>query len=396
MLFSWLNRTILALGVVSFFSDFGSEMATALLPAFLASLGFLPVFLGVMEGVANAANSLVSIAAGWASDYTQKRKPFAVLGYFLAGLGIGCLAMAKGHFMALFGRILTRVGKGVREPARDVLLTGVTRPQFYGKMFGFHRMMDNLGAVLGPLMGLLLIKFFTINNVFLVAALPVFGAVFIIILFIKEPNVIHEKKQIGFKRNKLVQLSSSFKQYCWAVGVFGLGNCAASLLVLRSIEMLNPLIGSGSAQWYSIMLYALLNFFYAFFSYPMGVLADTFGKKKILFIGYVLMSIGLWGFMYSIHSFWHLILFFLIVGVAYAIVDAVQRAIAADLLPYTIRGTGFGILAAIMGFGNLVSNIVVGSLWSYASPAAGFGYALIMCLLGAILLSFVKYNASHA
>ncbi len=88
MLFSWLNRTILALGVVSFFSDFGSEMATALLPAFLASLGFLPVFLGVMEGVANAANSLVSIAAGWASDYTQKRKPFAVLGYFLAGLGI--------------------------------------------------------------------------------------------------------------------------------------------------------------------------------------------------------------------------------------------------------------------------------------------------------------------
>lgn len=188
--------------------------------------------------------------------------------------------MAKGHFLALFGRILTRVGKGVREPARDVLLTGVTRPQFYGKMFGFHRMMDNLGAVLGPLMGLLLIKFFTINNVFLIAALPVFGAVFIIILFIKEPNVIHEKKQIGFKRNELVQLSSSFKQYCWAVGVFGLGNCAASLLVLRSIEMLNPLIGSGSAQWYSIMLYALLNFFYAFFSYPMGVLADTFGKKK--------------------------------------------------------------------------------------------------------------------
>ncbi len=119
-------------------------------------------------------------------------------------------------------------------------------------------------------------------------------------------------------------------------------------------------------------------------------------KKKILFIGYVLTSIGLWGFMYSIHSLWHLILFFLIVGIAYAIVDAVQRAIAADLLPYTIRGTGFGILAAIMGFGNLVSNIVVGSLWSYASPAAGFGYALIMCLLGAILLSFVKYNASHA
>ena len=395
MNFSWLNRTILALGIVSFFSDFGSEMATAILPAFLASLGFLPVFLGVIEGLANAANSLISIGAGWASDYTQKRKPFAAVGYLLAGLGIICLAAAKGRFLALFGRILTRVGKGVREPARDVLLTGAAKPEIYGRMFGFHRMMDNLGAVLGPLVALVLIKIFSINTVFFVAALPVFAAVIIILFFVKEPTQVHKNK-MHMKSEQIVALSGNFKRYCLAVGVFGLGNCAASLLVLRSIEILKPILGAGSADWYSIMLYSLLNFFYALFSYPVGLLADYEGKKRILFMGYLLMGIGLFGFAYSASSIFYLIIFFLIVGVAYAIVDGVQRALAADLLPYEIRGTGYGILAAVMGIGNLVSNIVIGFLWSYASPLAGFGYATVMCLLGAVLLYLVKYNASHA
>lgn len=392
MQFSWLNRTILALGIVSFFSDFGSEMATALLPSFLASLGFLPVFLGIMEGLANAANSFMSIGAGWVSDFTQKRKPFATFGYFLSGLGISCIAIAEGHFLALFGRILTRIGKGVREPARDVLLTGAAKPEIYGRMFGFHRMMDNLGAVLGPLTGLVLIKLFPLNYVFILAAIPVFVAVFIILIFVKEPKVLHEKNKIEIKGHELAQLSPSFKQYCWAVGIFGLGNCAASLLVLRSLQILKPIIGSQSGQWYSIMLYALLNFFYAFFSYPMGVLADSMGKKLILFIGYTTMGIGLFGFAYDFNSLWYLIIFFLIVGIGYAIVDAVQRAIAADLLPYHIRGTGYGILAAVMGIGNLVSNIVVGFLWTYINPWAGFAYAAFMCLLGAGLLFFVNHK----
>lgn len=386
----WLNRTIIALGVVSFFSDFGSELATSLLPSFLASLGLSAAFLGIIEGVANAANSFISIGAGWASDYTQKRKPFATIGYLLAGLGISCLSVANGRFLTLFGRVLTRIGKGVREPARDVLLTGVGRPEVYGRMFGFHRMMDNLGAVLGPLAGLILIKIFSLHTAFFTAALPVFVAVIIIILFVQEPRVIHEKNKIDIKGRYVAQLTTSFWKYCWAVGIFGLGNCAASLLVLRSLQILKPIIGAQSGQWYSIMLYALLNFFYAFFSYPMGILADYFGKKTIMVIGYIIMSIGLFGFAYDFNSLEYLIIFFLIVGIGYAIVDAVQRAIVADLLPYHIRGTGYGILAAVMGIGNLVSNIVIGFLWTYINPWAGFSYAAFMCCLGACLLLLVK------
>lgn len=386
--FAWLNRTILALGFVSFFSDFGSEMATAVLPAFLVSLGASAAYLGFIEGMANASNSFMSILAGWASDYTTKRKPFAAFGYFLAAVGIGLLSFAQHWYQVILGRILTRIGKGVREPARDALLVSAATPEVYGRMFGFHRMMDNLGAVFGPLLALLLMKIFSIPIIFMLAFIPVFFSCLIIIFFIQE---VHAKSnKIRIHAQEFARLSSHFKLYALAAGVFGLGNCAASLLVLRVIELLRPSIGTADAAWYSVLFYALFNALYALFSYPVGYAADMIGKKTMLVIGYILMAFGLFGFALTVTTISNLIIIFLITGCAYAIVDGVQRAIAADLLPHEIQGTGYGILAGITGLGSLFSNIIVGFLWSGISPFVAFSYAAVFCILGALLMMRVK------
>jgi MFS family permease len=384
----WLNRTIIALGIVSLCSDLGSEMATAILPAFLVSLGSTAAILGIIEGFANASNSFMSILAGWASDYTTARKPFAVFGYFLAFLGIGCLSLAHSWRGVLGGRILTRMGKGVREPARDVLLVGATEPGWYGRVFGFHRMMDTLGAIIGPLLALVLIRLLPLHLIFIVACIPVLLACFIIIFAIQEVKTPHSKMII--RSEHMHHLSTSFKRYVMAVGIFGLGNCAVSLFILRSITLLNPSFGIARADWFSIFLYALFNIFYAFFSYPVGIVADWWGKKNVLLVGYVLTAIALLGFAFSYAQIWYCLLLFFIMGIATAIVDGVQRAIVADILPHQIQGTGFGILAGVAGIGNLLSSITVGFLWTTMSPFIGFGYAAVLCALGAVLMNRVK------
>ena len=386
--FSWLNQTIVALGLVSFFSDFGSEMATSILPAFVVSLGYSAAFLGLIEGFANASNSFISILAGWGSDYTSRRKPFAALGYLLAALGVGFLSFAHQWYQIIFGRVLTRIGKGVREPARDALLVSAAEPQVYGRMFGFHRMMDNLGAIAGPLVALLLIKIFPVRIIFILAFIPVLISFLIIMFAIKEVYAKGSKIRIHIPH--ISRLSSNFRSYLLAVGIFGFGNCAASLLVLRIIGLLKPVLGTANANWYSILFYALFNAFYALFSYPVGYLADMIGKKTIIIFGYALMALGLFGFAHTSASYSYLMLLFVVTGCAYAIVDGVQRAIAADLLPHEIQGTGYGILAAVTGFGSLFSSIIVGFLWSSISPAIGFGYAALLCLLGAVCMVRVR------
>ncbi len=392
--FSWLNSNILALGFVSLFSDFGSEMATAVLPAFLISIGGSAAILGIIEGFANASNSFMSIAAGWASDYTAQRKPFAAFGYFLAALGIGSLYGAHRWIVLLAGRVLLRIGKGVREPARDALLASSAAAATYGRVFGFQRMMDTLGAIFGPLVALVLIRVMPIRMIFLIAAVPVLFSCIIIAWFVKEVTVVKPSK-ITLHMHHFSKMPREFLYYCIAAGIFGLGNCAASLLVLRAIKILTPIIGITFADWYSIALYTLFNIFYAAFSYPVGILADRIGKRRMLVCGYLLTGIGLLGFAYSIAQLWYVSLLFLVMGIAYAIVDGVQRAYAADLLPHEIRGTGYGILAGVAGIGNLFSSIMVGFLWTTISPVVGFGFAAVMCLLGAMLLFSRKWQQAQ-
>jgi len=380
----WLNKNILAMGLTSFFSDAGHEMATAILPAFLVSVGGSPALLGFIEGFADASISFAKLLSGWYSDYIGKRKPFASIGYFLTALGVGSFFLAFSWPQILFSRVLAWLGRGTREPARDALLVDSTKPQFYGRVFGFHRGMDTLGAVVGPVIAFILLKFMPLRSIFLVALIPSILSFLTITLLVREGRKAHHNPHPLL--TSLRGLPSNFRFFLLAVGVFGLGNFADSLLILRSTQMLTPLKGVLVASSLAILFYTLHNVVYAFFSFPIGSLADKLGKKNILILGYFLTGVASLGFIFNSGNFVYIALFFILAGIAISITDALERTVAADLLPENIRGTGYGALATVNGIGDFASSSVVGFLWASLSPVFGFGYGALLCFLGASLL----------
>jgi MFS family permease len=180
-----------------------------------------------------------------------------------------------------------------------------------------------------------------------------------------------------------------------AVGVFGLGNFADSMLILRATQLLSPVNGAVIAGSLAILLYTIHNVFYAVLSFPIGVLGDKFGKRKILVFGYLLTGLSAVGFIFSISNLFYLGLLFVVAGIAIAITDAMERTVAADLLPENLRGTGYGTLATVNGIGDFASSSVVGLLWTAISPTAGFGYGAALCMLGATLLFATRGRGKH-
>jgi MFS family permease len=384
----WLNRNIFAMGLTSFFSDFGHEMATAILPSFLVSLGGSAALLGVIEGIADASISGMKLLSGWYSDYIGKRKPFAVIGYLLTAIGVGSFSLAFSWPHVLLSRVIAWLGRGTREPPRDAMLADSTRPEYYGRVFGFHRGMDTLGAIAGPAIAFVLIRSLALRSIFLVALIPSALAFLTIALLVKETRKgSHERAHFLVSMKGLPR---NFRFFLIAVGVFGLGNFADSMLILRATELLSPASGAVIAGSLAILLYTIHNVFYAALSFPIGVLADKIGKKKILVFGYLLSGLSSIGFIFSIGNLFYLGLLFVVAGIAIAITDAMERTVAADLLPENLRGTGYGTLATVNGIGDFASSSVVGLLWTAVSPTAGFGYGAALMVAGAVLLFTIR------
>jgi len=380
----WLNRNILALGITSFFSDFGHEMATSVLPAFLVAIGGSPALLGLIEGVSDASTSLMKLVSGWYSDRIGKRKPFTSVGYLLTAVGVGAFSLAFSWPQVLLSRVIAWTGKGTREPARDALLAESTTSRYYGRVFGFHRMMDTLGAVAGPALALVFIRMMPLRPIFLVAFIPSVLAFLTIVLLVKEKGGNKQESLHLFSGIK--NLPTNFRFFLIAVGVFGLGNFADTMLILRATELMTPAKGVAAATGLAILLYTFHNVSYAAFSFPSGVLADKIGKRSLLAIGYFLTGVVSLGFILNVASLSYLVPLFLVAGIAIAITDSLERAVAADLLPENLRGTGYGTLATVNGIGDFASSAIVGLLWTSVSPLAGFGYGALMTIMGATTL----------
>lgn len=384
----WLNCNIVAMGFTSFFSDFGQEMITALLPTFIIAIGGTPALLGIIEGVADASVSFMKIVAGWYSDYSGKRKPWIAAGYLIASCGSALFALAYSWVGVFSARIITRLGKGLRNPARDALLSESVTAESYGRAFGFQRMMDTLGAISGPLLAYMLIDLVHERIIFLIASAFVFCAFLTVLFFITDLAPKIQAKRTLFA--DVVSLPSNFVWYLVTAGFFSLGDFAVSLRIMRATQLLTEAQGALAATSTAILLYTLYNIVYAAFSYPVGHLADSIGKKSILCTGYILAGLAALGFMFVDGNIWYLGFLFMLAGSGIAITDPMQRAVAADLLPNGKRGMGYGILSSVQGFGSLISSTMVGLLWTYISPKFGFAYAAVMCLLGAGALMFVK------
>jgi MFS family permease len=392
----WLNRNVLGMALASFFSDAGHEAATAILPLFLVSIGAPPFALGAIEGVADAVSSFVKLGAGWFSDRIGRRKAIAVTGYTLTGLTTGLFALATAWPHVLLARAAGWFGRGIRGPVRDAMLSESVTPETRGKAFGFHRAGDTLGAITGPVIALALLSLLagreatalTYRQIFWITLIPGLLSALSFALFVKERARPANHNLNLFKT--IGDLPARFKVFLIGVGIFGAGDFAHSLLTLRAAQMLTPGMGAVQAGQVAIALYVLHNVLYAGMSFPIGALADRIGKRGLLALGYGVAALMGIGWIVAVPSVWMLGLLFALGGTFIAAEDALEGALAADLLPEEVRGTGYGVLATVNGLGDFLSSIVVGALWTAVNPAAGFAYATVLFVIGAIVIYRVR------
>lgn len=379
----WLTRNVFAIGMLSLWSDMGHELTTAILPLFLASLGSGALALGAIEGISDASSSLMQMWMSYYSDRIGRRKPILVVGYFVTAF-MGSFAFVSRWWELVVIRTVGWIGRGARGPLRDALLSESVAPEAHGRAFGFESAMDTTGAVLGPLIGLLLIGIMPIRHIFLVSFIPGSAAVLIAAFGIRDLRRLAQP-HLRFW-SSVHRLPREFWNYVASVGVFGLGNFAHTLLVLRAIDLLKPIYGGHMANKIAIALYTLHNLIYASISYPAGSLADKRQKAEILAVGYILFGIMALLLLIRRDPILVLIAVFVLAGLYIGIVDGIQRAMAADLIPFRQRGIGFGVLASANSIGDLGSSICVGWLWGHRLIKSGVFYAATLAFTGAVLL----------
>ena len=385
----WLNRTVLGIGLASLLSDWAHEIATAVLPAYLASLGVAAAWLGLIEGVADGASSFAKMASGYYTDRLRRRKPIAVAGYLVTTVGTASFGLATAAWHLLVARTLAWLGRGVRTPVRKALLASAVTPETYGRAFGFERMMDTLGAIVGPAtaMGLLALTSHHYPSVFAWSLVPGLLAALCIALLVmeKERRAI---PRLSFAAS-LHTLPPRFRQLLTAVALFGAGDFDHSLLILLAAQRLADAWGPERAASLAVMLYMLRNLFYAGFSMVAGWLADRFPKPRVLAAGYGLAACMAVGLVVLPITLWTLAALFIVAGVYIAIEETLEDSLCAELVPEPQQGMAFGTLATVNGVGDLISSMVVGALWTAWGTEVAFGYSAILFIAGSLLATRV-------
>ncbi|MGB2679330.1 MAG: MFS transporter [Candidatus Acidiferrum sp.] len=388
---SWLNRTVLGVGLTSLFSDWSHEIATAILPAFLAAIGAGPAWLGAIEGISDGLSSFTKLAAGYYTDRLKHRKPLVVIGYAVTAVATASFGLATHAIHVLFGRAASRLARGVRSPAKKALLAADVLPSAYGRAFGFERLMDTVGAIAGPLTALWLLRVtnHAYRTVFFWTLLPGLLAVLCFWLLVRE-RPIGTRKQVSFVTG-LRALPGSFRRFLLGVGIFGAGDFSHTLLILYATRMLAPAHGMAWAASIAVGLYTLHNVFYAGSAYLSGWISDHVPHRKaILAGGYALGGVTAIFLTAAPHSLWLLGAIFVLAGVYVGTEEALEDSLAAELLPKEQHGMAFGTLAAVNAVGDFVSSIVVGLLWSQISVKAAFSFSAVLFFAGAILIARLR------
>jgi MFS family permease len=384
---AWLNRTVLGVGLTSLFSDWSHETATAVLPAFLASIGAGPAWLGAIEGIADGLSSVAKLASGHYTDRLKHRKPFAVVGYAFTALATASFAFAAHAYHVLFGRAAAWLGRGIRSPAKKALLAADTPPGAYGRAFGLERLMDTVGAIVGPLSALWLLNAtgHSYRKVFLWTLAPGLLAAVLFWLLVREKPFTAKPQQsfLGGVR----ALPTPFRRLLLGVGIFGAGDFSHTLLILYASRMLSPIHGAARAASIAVGLYTLHNVFYAGSAYLSGWLSDHVRqRKRVLAAGYALATVTAVLLCFATHSLWMLGLIFILAGLYIGTEEALEDSLAAELVPKEQHGMAFGILAAVNAGGDFVSSIFIGFLWSAVGIQAAFGVSAILFFIGAVLI----------
>ncbi|MGQ9845320.1 MAG: MFS transporter [Caldisericia bacterium] len=384
---------VLVTGITSFLTDISTEMFYPLISLYIVALGGGPEIVGLIEGIAESLASLLKVFSGNISDKIKKRKPIAILGYSFAPIGKIIMYFANSWLFVLIGRILDRVGKGIRTAPRDALIAESVKEN-RGRAFGLHRTMDTLGAFFGVLFAILILKNFELEklnggstvvknylpifkNILLISLIPAIIGVLILFLVKDTTGETLGKKLIfNFKL-----LPNKLKKFLLVTLIFTLGNSSNQFLLLRAKTIGFSIISI-------LFLYLVFNITYALLSYPLGRLSDKVGRKWIIVSGYIIY--GLVYVLFAVtKSFLYIYFIFAIYGLYMAFTEGVEKAYISDIAPKDFKATVIGLHATLVGIGLFPASFIAGIMWKYIAPEATFIFGGAMGLLAAILMIIV-------
>jgi MFS family permease len=381
MKFSRIPRQVFLLGLISLFTDIASEMLYPVTPIFLSSvLGASMALIGLIEGIAEITAGVLKGFFGFLSDKLGKRSIFVVIGYSLSGITKSLPGLWPFTSVVLVSRVSDRMGKGIRTAPRDALLAGYSDGSNSGTIFGFHRGMDTLGAVIGPLAALILLKIFTNNFqiIYLAAFIPSFLAI-AVLKFIKDKRVERKpNKNILFPIAFWKEAPKDYKKLTILFTLFSLVNSSDVFLILRSKEVSH----SNSA---AILVYVFYNLIYAGLSYPAGIFSDKIGKKQLLIAGLVIFS-GVYlgfGFTGSIGIIWLLFFFY---GAYAAFSEGIVKAWVSDIVPDDKRASAYGLITMLSGIAMMIGSVITGILWDKFGATIPFVVSGVVTLIVAVFI----------
>lgn len=379
-----ITRTVWILSLVSLFTDTASEMLYPIMPIYLKTIGFSIVLIGVLEGFAEALAGLSKGYFGQLSDKSGKRVPFVQLGYALSTISKPMMAVFTFPIWIFFARATDRLGKGIRTGARDAILSDEATPQTKGKIFGFHRSMDTLGAVIGPSLALLYLYFYPqdYKTLFYIAFIPGLLAV-LASFFLKEKqkDKQKDKKSISFFSFLKYWKTSPLKYRKLVIGLlaFALFNSSDIFLLLKAKQV-------GLNDTAVIGVYIFYNLVYALCAFPIGILADKIGLKKMFVFGLSLFAIVYFGMAFSTDIYTIALLFF-IYGVYASATEGISKAWISNISERKDTATAIGTYSGFQSICTMLASSLTGLIWYQFGATTTFFITAIMTLI--VMLYFM-------
>lgn len=380
-----ITRTILILSLVSLVNDIASEMLLPIMPIYLKSIGFSVLYIGVLEGLAEAISSLSKGYFGKISDQTGKRSVFVKWGYGLSAIAKPMLVLfGKSSIWVLFSRSLERLGKGIRTAPRDAILADESAHGDRGKVFGFHRAMDTVGAAIGPAIALAYLYYHKeqYKSLFYISFFP--GILVVLLtLFIKDKSNKAEapkKEKVGFfSQFKYWSVSSSsYKALVGGLLFFALFNSADAFLILKMKE-------AGLGDTTVILIYIFYNLVFALAAFPIGILGDKIGLKPMMLIGLLVFALVYSGMAFATGTMAFACLFFAY-GLYYAFTDGISKAWISKTCDKKDVGTALGVFSGLQSICALLASSIAGLVWYKFGSVYVFMVGAIAATLTAIYL----------
>ena len=388
--YHWINQTVIAIIVATFFSDVSHEMATAVLPLYLASVGLGPAALGITEGVADFLFSLSKLFGGILGHHVDRKRPWASAGYLVTTVSTSAIGFTNRLAALAALRGAAWIGRGFRSPLRDFVLADAVESTHFGRAYGLERAGDMLGAVVGPLIaGVLVWQGVRLHDVIRWTLLPGLVAAGAMYFYARErPSSAMPQMARTSVRN--VMLPRHYRLFLIGVFLFGLGGFSRTFLIWLAARALGESFHTGSGTVsIAVLLYAFHNVVSAVAAYPFGRLGDRKSKLGLLSAGYVLGVGTNVVLMLRASSAGWVILAIALSGVYIAAEETLEKAAAAEMLPREIRSLGFGYLAFANAIGDVAASLYVGILLQRGSTSGAFGLATAFSLIGVIWISIL-------